>query len=299
MYPFLLRTLLKRQANLEGINHGVAGVVDAHDSEETAEEDDEAVVGDCGLVQGMPLELQVEVAWPDKRQHGARETADEAHEDSEVWNGYRHHNRAEDHTHSKSQTPDSQFTVQVPYGREHSFRFTFEKGLLQNIAGGVVGQGVGEDGLYDQEEVDESSEAGGREVVCDHLLGVVLERKEADVAEYGLEDCSRDVAPVQHPLELRPVDEVTFQCGEEDLGRVREHNNSKRNREVFEIQSPLNLAPSPLRKIEQAIAEDDDVDEDVGHGAPEAEHGHVMQRLEEAQRYQKDANQHHPAADVQ
>lgn len=50
----------------------------------------------------MPLELQVEVAWPDERQHGARETADEAHQDGEVWNGYRHHNSAEDHTHSKS-----------------------------------------------------------------------------------------------------------------------------------------------------------------------------------------------------
>ena len=37
----------------------------------------------------MPLDVEVEVARPHERQHGARETADEAHEEGEMGNHYR------------------------------------------------------------------------------------------------------------------------------------------------------------------------------------------------------------------
>lgn len=247
----------------------------------------------------MALQLQVEVAGPHERQHCSRETPDQAHQDREVGDGNRHHNSAEDDADSECQPPHSEFPVQMPYRREHRFRLSFKKRFLQNVARGVVRQRIREEGFDNEDEIDHASEPGRREVVGYDLLRVVLEGQEADVAEDRLEYGGGDVAPVEHPLELGPVDQVALQGGEEDLRRVGEDDDAKRDGEVLEVQSPLDLAPAPLGQVQQTVAEDDDVDGDVRHSAPEAEHGHVVQRLEEPQRDQQDADEHHPAADVE
>ena len=85
---------------MECLDEGPEWDVDADDSEEHAQEDDETVVGDGTPVQGGTFEFQVEVAGPDEGEHGAREAADEAHEDGEVGNGDGHHDGEDHHAHA-------------------------------------------------------------------------------------------------------------------------------------------------------------------------------------------------------
>lgn len=120
------------------------------------------------------------------------------------------------------------------------------------------------------------------QIIGDHLLGVVLEGEEADVAEEGLEDGGPDVRPVEHPLELRGVLHVALQRGEEDLGRVGENDDSEADGKVGKVEGPLHLRPTPVADLEEAVGKDDGVDEDVGHCAPEGEDAHTLQRFEKA-----------------
>lgn len=138
---------LKGQPNLKRLDEGAGGVVDADDAEQHAEEDDETVVRDGAPVESGPLELQVEVARPDEREHGAREAADEAHEDSEVRDRYGHDYSEHDEAHSDGEAPHFELAVERPHSREHRFRSTFEQCPLQKIQSGVIRQWIRKQGL--------------------------------------------------------------------------------------------------------------------------------------------------------
>lgn len=240
----------------------------------------------------------MEVARPDEREHGAGEAADEAHEYGEVRYGYGHEHGAQDDGHAERQAPDFELAVQVPDAGVRGGGRPDEEGLLEYVARRVVRQRVRQQHLDHQEHVDQALEGGRVQVVGDHLLRVVLEREEAHVAEQRLEYGGRDVAPLEHPVELGPVDEVTLERGQEYLRRVAEHDHAQRYGEVFHVDGPLDLAPAPVGQLEHAVPEYDDVDEYVRHGAPEAQQRHVVQVLEEPERYEQHARDHHPAARV-
>lgn len=122
------------------------------------------------------------------------------------------------------------------------------------------------------------------------MLRVVLEGQEADPAEQGLERGRGDVAPVEHPIELGAIDEIALEGRQEDLRRVAEDNYAERDGKVLHVDRPLHLRPAPVTDLQDAVTDDDRVDEEVRHRAPEAEHGDVLQRLEEAKRQQEDAD---------
>lgn len=132
------------------------------------------------------------------------------------------------------------------------------------------------------------------EIIGDDLLRIVLEREEADVAEDGLKSGRCDVRPVQHPIELGRIGHVAFERRQEDLRCVREHDHTQRYGKVLHVHSPTDLGPAPLTDFEQAVREDDEVDEQMRHGAPEAEHRDGVDRLEESQWHQEDSAEHHP-----
>lgn len=228
----------------------------------------------------MSLQFQVEVARPDEAQHGARETADESHQDLEVRNEAGHQNRHHDHCHSERKSPDFEVSVQCPNRRHFRLRWSPEEVALQELRRRVVGQRITQHGLDDQEEVDEPLKSWREQVVGDHLLRVVLEGEEAHVAEDCFEGGCCDVRPVQHPVELGPIDHVPFECGQEDLRRVREDDDSEGNGELAHVDAPSHATPAPLGDLQQAVGHDNSVDDQVSHGAPEGQHGHTLQRLE-------------------
>ena len=82
------------------------------------------------------------------------------------------------------------------------------------------------------------------------------------------------------------------------MRRVAEDNDAQEDGEVLEVETPLDFAPTPLRQFEQAVAEDNGVDDQVRHGAPETQQRNHVQTLQEGQRYQKDAADHHPGAGI-
>lgn len=82
------------------------------------------------------------------------------------------------------------------------------------------------------------------------------------------------------------------------MRRVAEHDHAQRYGEVLYVNGPLDLAPAPVGQLQHAVAQYDDVDQYVRHGAPEAEQRHVVQVLEEPERQQQHARDHHPAARV-
>lgn len=124
-----------------------------------------------------------------------------------------------------------------------------------------------------------------------HLLRVVLEGEEADPAEYRLEGRRGYMAPVEHPVELAAIYEVTLERRQEDLRRVAEDDYAKGNRKCLHIERPLDLRPAPVADLQDAVADYDRVYEQVSHRAPEAQHRHVVQGFQEAQRYQEYADQ--------
>lgn len=144
----LMTASLKRQADLEGLDEGVARVVDADDAEEHAEEDDEAVEGHGAGLHRVALELEVEVAGPDEGEHGAGEGADEAHEDAEVRYEDGHEDGEENDTETPSKAPDLELAVERPDRREKGLGLAPEQGTLEEFAGRVVGQRIREHGLH-------------------------------------------------------------------------------------------------------------------------------------------------------
>jgi hypothetical protein len=125
-----------------------------------------------------------------------------------------------------------------------------------------------------------------------------LECEEAHIAEERLEDGGGDVGPVEHDLEFGRVLHVTLEGRQEDLRRVTEDDDAQRDGEVFEVESPFDLAPAPFRQFQKAVAEDDRVDKQVRHRAPKAQQRHHVQTLQEAEGKQQDTADHHPGACV-
>jgi len=48
------------------------------------------------------------------------------------------------------------------------------------------------------------------QVVCDHLLRIVLECQEADPTKERFECGCSDVTPIQHPIKLGAIDQIAF-----------------------------------------------------------------------------------------
>lgn len=107
------------------------------------------------------------------------------------------------------------------------------------------------------------------QVVGDHLLCVILEGQEADIAKDRLEGSRRNMRPVQHPIELGPVDHVAFECWQEDLRSVREDDDAERDRELAHINAPSDTAPTPFGDLQQTVGHDNGVNGQVSHCTPE------------------------------
>lgn len=150
----------------------------------------------------------MEVTRPYKRQHGSSEGTDESHEDTEMRDEDRHQDGKDDHPYPPRESPDLQLPVDGPYRREHGLGPAPEERSFEELAGRVIRQGIREHGFHDQAKVYQPLEPGRVQIIRDHLLRVVLERQEADPTEQRLERRGRDVAPVQHPIELGPIDQV-------------------------------------------------------------------------------------------
>lgn len=106
------------------------------------------------------------------------------------------------------------------------------------------------------------------------------------------------MGPLEHPDELGAINEIPFEGREEDLRRVAEDNHAEGDGEVVQVQRDLHFGPAPLGDEEETEGEDDGVDEEVGHGAVEAECGHVVEGLEEGEGDEEDADEEHPGAAV-
>lgn len=72
----------------------------------------------------------MEVTWPHERQHGPRETADESHEQSKVWNCDGHCAGEEDEAKPQRQAPPGEMPRLVEAGRETSFGPSLAEGSL-------------------------------------------------------------------------------------------------------------------------------------------------------------------------
>jgi hypothetical protein len=104
-----------------------------------------------------------------------------------------------------------------------------------------------------------------------YLLRVILEGQKADPSENGLKSCSSNVTPVEHPVKFAAIDEITFERREEYLRRVTEDDNTQGYGELLHVDAPLDLCPSPISNLENAVAEYDGIDEQMGDCAPEAQ----------------------------
>lgn len=100
--------------------------------------------------------------------------------------------------------------------------------------------------------------------------------------------------PVQHPVKLWGISHVTFECRQKDLRRIREDNNAQRDGKVLHIDRPSNFAQIPVTDFQQAISDDDEVDEEMRHRAPERENRDGVNRFQERQGQQEDSTEHHP-----
>ena len=235
----------------------------------------------------------MEITRPDERQHVAGDTADEAHEESEVRQEDGHDEREANETEPQHERPHLERAAAVSAAAEPAARLleagragsrrrpTAEEAVLKELDRGEVGQRVGQQRLDDEEQVDKHAHRHVRQVVRDHLLCVDTPRQEADVGEAGLEDGGGDVRPVQHAAEPRSVDEITLERRQEDLRRVAEDDDAERDRERPDVDADEHLVPFPLGGASEAVEQDDDVDEHVRHRAPEAEQRDVLERAKE------------------
>lgn len=79
------------------------------------------------------------------------------------------------------------------------------------------------------------------QIICDHLLGVILECQKAQIAEQRLEYGGRNMRPIQHPFEFRAIDHITFECWQKYLRCVREDNDTQRYWEILHIDAPFDF----------------------------------------------------------
>lgn len=101
------------------------------------------------------------------------------------------------------------------------------------------------------------------QIIGDDLLRIVLECQETNVSEHGLECSRNNVRPVQHPIELGWIGHAAFECWQEDLRCVREHDDAERDGKAFHVDGPSNFRPAPLANLQQAVGENDEVDEEM------------------------------------
>ena len=185
----------------------LAGVVHADEGEKGSEQDDEDVPEHGVPGHAAPPDVQMEDAGPDKGEQAAREVAHEPHQDGEVGYEDGKEDGYHDDAYAEGEAPDLEVTVQAPDGGEHCLRLALEHLVLHELAGGVVGQRVGQQGLYHQDQVHDQLEPSVN-VVDNDLLRVLLPGEEAEVAEQCLEDSRGYVAPVEHAVELALVHHV-------------------------------------------------------------------------------------------
>ena len=65
--------------------------------------------------------------------------------------------------------------------------------------------------------------------------------------------------PVHHATKLSFVHQVPFQCGQEYLRRVAEHDDSQRYGEGPDVYFDLHVRPSPFSDPRQTVDYDDGV----------------------------------------
>ena len=82
------------------------------------------------------------------------------------------------------------------------------------------------------------------------------------------------------------------------MRRVAEHNDAQSDRELNDINPEHDFGPRPVPRVAYTVREDDNVDGQVSHHAPEAEGGHVVEVLEETTGQEDHPAQHHPGAGV-
>lgn len=106
------------------------------------------------------------------------------------------------------------------------------------------------------------------------------------------------MAPVEHPVEFGAIDEVALERRQKYLRGIAEDDDAQGYRKVLHVHGPLDPGPAPVADVQEAVADDDDVDEEMGHRAPEAQDRDVVQGLEEAEGQEEDPDEHHPASGV-
>lgn len=167
-------SILNWNAQLECLDKGLARVEHAHHAEHEAQEDDEDVVHHHHPGHGVAPKLQVEDRWPDERQEAAREAADEAHQNSEVRNNNCENDGDNHNENAETEAPDLELAVHGPDGGEQGLWLPHEELLFDEFAGSVVGQGVGQQGLDNQDQVHDCLQP--RRQVVHHFLGRVCKR---------------------------------------------------------------------------------------------------------------------------
>lgn len=193
----------------------------------------------------------------------------------------------------EAQAPRFQLPTRAVAVREERPSTVLEKGLLQDLNCSKEWQRIGEQRLGDEEDVDHSSD-GCRQVVRDDLFGGVCPSQVGHQGEEALEDAGRDVAPLQHAVELAGLLHVSLQRGQEDLRGVAEHDDADRNGKLLHVDVKLDLLPGPLSSPGEAVGNHHHVDDEVRHGAEQTELGHGLQVREEGARQERDGGHHRP-----
>ena len=88
-------------------------IIHARDRNQHAEHDYDHIDGHLMPLERFPLQMQVKVAWPYEREHGARDAADEAHQYSKMRYKYGEKEREQNEAHTQTHRPELQITVHV------------------------------------------------------------------------------------------------------------------------------------------------------------------------------------------
>lgn len=230
-----------------------------------------------------PQQLEMKKAGEEKAQTRARQTARQTHEEREVGHVNGHEHCEHDQGAAERKTPRLELPVAPVAVREKRAPSVLEESLFQDLDGGEERQRVRQQRLGHQEEVDDGSDAR-RQVVRDHLLGLVGPRQVGHQGEQAFEDAGSDVSPVHHAVELAGLLHVPLQRGQEDLRGVAEDDDADGDGELLDVDVELDLVPRPVSRPRQTVGDDQDVDDKVRDGAEQAELGHGFEVLEEGAR---------------
>jgi len=127
-------------------------VVDADAAAEESKQDNEDVGGTSYKPNRRAFDAQVEVSGPDQRQHVARETADQTHQDGKVRDENSHEHRQNDDSQTQYDGPPAQRGAgrRTVAWREDRLRTAAKHGRFEQFHGGEVRQRVGQQRLGDQ-----------------------------------------------------------------------------------------------------------------------------------------------------